>query len=58
MALDTWNIRSVGHINYTIKSERVVLNSYDDKRFISQDGIHTLAYGHYKLKDEQFKMNY
>ena len=29
---------------------KIALSSGDDKRFIMADGIHTLAYGHTKLK--------
>ena len=36
----------------TIKSyeiNKVSLSSYDDKRYIKADGIHTYAYGHYRI---------
>jgi len=43
------SIRSYNHTLYTIKSTKKALSSYDDKRKILQDGIHTLPYGHYSL---------
>ena len=33
------------------KSTRLHLSANDDKRVILKDGIHTLAYGHYQLKN-------
>jgi hypothetical protein len=30
---------------------------YDDKRFILENSINTLAWGHYKIKDEKDKFN-
>lgn len=38
------------HQMYTITTEKVMLDSNDDKRHVLQDGIQTLAIGHYKLK--------
>jgi len=42
-------IRSYHHDIYTEKVNKVALSADDDKRVILQDGIHTLAYGHYSL---------
>jgi len=33
---------------YTINQKKVALSNFDDKRFILDDGITTLAHGHYK----------
>jgi len=41
-------IRSHLHDVYT--EEKVALSPEDDKRVIMEDRIHTLAYGHYRLK--------
>ena len=35
---------------YTEKINKVTLSCEDDKRFICEDGIHTFALGHYKIK--------
>jgi len=37
---------------YTEEVNKVALSAEDDKRVIMEDGIHTLAYGHYSLKTE------
>lgn len=44
------NIRSVRHQLYTQHISKLSLSPYDDKRYILNDGIQTLAYGHYKIK--------
>ena len=41
-------IRSHGHEIYTEELNKVALSADDDKRIIMEDGIHTLAYGHYR----------
>jgi len=43
-------IRSYHHDIYTEELNKIALSADDDKRIILNDGIHTLAYGHYKLK--------
>ena len=43
-------IRSHCHEIYTEETNKIALSSDDDKRVIMADGIHTLAYGHTKLK--------
>ena len=45
-------IRSHLHDVYTEEVNKVALSAEDDKRVIMEDGIHTLAYGHYSLKTE------
>ena len=45
------NIRSYDHEVYTEIINKVALNWYDDKRYILDDEIHTLAWGHYKIKE-------
>ena len=39
-------IKSFGHSMYTYESNKTSLSAFDDKRYILDDGIHTLAYGH------------
>ena len=43
-------IRSYDHEVYTEEVNKVALSAEDDKRYILEDGIHTLARGHYKIK--------
>ena len=43
------NIRSINHQLYTITQSKVSLNCFDDKRYILDDGISTLAYGHHRI---------
>ena len=44
-------LRSYEHEVYTEEINKVALSALDDKRYILGDGIHTLAWGHYKIKD-------
>ncbi|VVC29588.1 Hypothetical protein CINCED_3A011359 [Cinara cedri] len=43
-------IQSKNHLVYSKTVSKLVLSANDDKRVIMNDGINTLAYGHYKLK--------
>ena len=42
-------IRSKNHILNTYEVNKIGLSCFDDKRYILDDGITTLAYGHYKI---------
>jgi len=42
--------RSHLHDIYTEEINKVALSAEDDKRVIMDDGVHTLAYGHYSLR--------
>ena len=44
-------LRSYSHEVYTEEVNKVALSALDDKRYILSDGVHTLAWGHYKIKD-------
>ena len=44
-------IRSYEHEVYTEEVNKIALSALDDKRYILGDGIHTLAWGHYKIKN-------
>jgi len=44
------SIRSYNHQLRSIKSNKLTYNSYDDKRVVLDDKIHTLAHGHYSLQ--------
>ena len=41
--------RTEKHQIYTVKLNKTTLSAYDDKRYILEDGIHTLAYGHWRI---------
>ena len=43
----TNQIRSERHEIYSIKLNKIGISPYDDKRYILNDGMNTLAYGHY-----------
>lgn len=44
------SIRSYHHVLKTIATTKLALNRNDDKRFILEDQVHTLAHGHYKIE--------
>ena len=44
-------IRSYSHEIFTEEVNKVALSAKDDKRYILDDGKHTLALGHYKITD-------
>ena len=39
-------IKSFNDRMYTYESNKISLSVFDNKRYILDDGIHTLAYGH------------
>ena len=43
-------IRSDCHNLFTFKTDKIALSAFDNKRWILDDGINTLAHGHYKTK--------
>lgn len=46
------SFRSDKHQVYTTTTEKIGLSAYDDKRYILDDGCTTLAYGHYKTRED------
>ena len=44
-------LRSYDHEVYTEEVNKIALSALDDKRYILGDGVHTLAWGHHKIKD-------
>ena len=47
------NILSKNQTTFSIKQQKRSLCSFDDKRYIMEDGITTLPYGHYSVREEQ-----
>ena len=45
-------IRSIKHALYTVRQSKVGLSPWDDKRYILEDGIRTLAHGHYSIREK------
>jgi len=41
--------RSTNHVVSTVKITKLCLCAFDNKRSILDDGVHTLAYGHFSL---------
>ena len=46
----TRSIRSYNHTMYSISVNKRGLSAYDDKKYVLNDGINTLSYGHYLLR--------
>ncbi len=44
-------IRSQKHQLYSIEQKRIGLNPIDMKRLVCDDGVHTYAFGHYRMKN-------
>ena len=42
-------IRSYDHQLYNTSINKLGLSPFDDKRFILEDGISSLAYGHWRI---------
>ena len=43
------SFRSVNHVLRTVEINKTCLNAFDDKRYILNDGVGTLAYGHFRI---------
>ena len=43
-------IKSEKHEIFTQKVNKIALSADDDKRYILDDGVHTLAWGHWRLR--------
>ena len=50
--MESMNLFRTDHHNiYTVQLTKTTLSAYDDKRYILNDGIHTLAYGHWRTQN-------
>ena len=47
-------IQSNKHVLNTVVTNRVALSAFDDKRYIMDNGIDTIPYGHYSLREQVF----
>ena len=45
-------IRSFHHSLHTISQNKVALSAFDSKRWVCEDGVETLACGHWKTAEE------
>jgi hypothetical protein len=43
-------VRSATHQLYSVSIRKTTLSPYDDKRYVLNNGVHTLAHGHYKIR--------
>ena len=43
------SIRSVKHVNKTLEFKKRALSAFDDKKYILNDGLFTLSYGHFRI---------
>ena len=44
--------KSINHDVYTYEVEKAGLSSIDDKRYVLDNGIDTLAFGHYSIVEK------
>lgn len=50
--------RSFKHDIFMMEVNKIGLNPYDDKRFILEDGISTMAHGHHRIKEVNIILSY
>ena len=46
-------LRSENHQIYGVHLNKVTLSPFDSKRWIKDDGVHTLAYGHKDINPQE-----
>ena len=47
-------LRSEGHEMYGMCMNKISISPFDTKRWIADDGVHTLAYGHFRLAAAEY----
>eukprot|EP00794_Sanderia_malayensis_P000925 gene925-biopygen184 len=47
------NIIPKNQMTYSVRQKQTSLTPFDDKRYILEDGIHSLPYGHHRLQSEE-----
>ena len=47
-------LRSEGHEMYGMCMNKISISPFDTKRWIADDGIHTAAYGHFRLAATEY----
>ena len=47
-------LRSEGHEMYGMCMNKISISPFDSKRWIAEDGIHTAAYGHFRLAAAEY----
>lgn len=52
LACKSKSIRSFKHQKYNIRTTKFVCHGFDSRRYILNNGIHTLPYGHYLIKNK------
>ena len=51
LAHENTAIRSFGHVNKTVRTLKTSLSALDTKRWVAEDGISSLPYGHWRTAD-------
>ena len=52
LVVEQKGIKSFNHELYTVKETKLALTSFNDKRFLLEDGINSFAYGHKSIPKE------
>jgi len=53
LKVDQMGIKSFNHELFTVRETKLALTSFNDKRYILDDGINSLSYGHYNIPKEE-----
>ena len=53
--LENYRIQSTDHRLSTVVTNKIALSAYDDKRYIMENGIDTLPFGHFSLREQVFQ---
>ena len=49
LVVEQKGIKSFNHELYTVKETKLALTSFNDKRYLLEDGINSYSYGHYTI---------